>query len=103
MAAVQYLADMTQETLSTGIKKSLPLPFFGIFKNPVNGREVIVADSSTWTLHIPIQGSTIFQAVFVPIFTSATVTRVMAPPCCEGTIQCSGGSMVPCLAGPRPR
>lgn len=52
---------MSQEALATRVEKTLPLPLFCIFIDPVDSREVVVTNSSARTLHIPVQGGAVFR------------------------------------------
>lgn len=52
---------MAQYTLSTRVKKPLPLSLLGILVDPIDSGEVVVTHTSSWALHVPVQRRTIFR------------------------------------------
>lgn len=56
MARIEELSSITYQARCVCAENAEPLTFFGVLVNPINGRQVVVPNSSPWSLHVPVQG-----------------------------------------------
>ena len=67
VTSIQQPPGVTHQARCVCTENAEALTFFGVLKDPINGRQVIVSDPSSWSLNIPIQRRPFFG--FGPITT----------------------------------
>lgn len=67
MTSIQQPPAVTNQARCIRMENAEALTFFGVLKDPINGRQVVVSDSPSWSFNIPIQRRPFFG--FGPIAT----------------------------------